>query len=383
MRDGPASASIRRDRLDRAARLLAENYAELVSAISHDFGHRSAYQTMAADIMTSIKSLRYAREHLETWMQSDKVDSSSPEMLARVQYQSLGVVGIISPWNFPLNLAFGPMAGAIAAGNRILLKPSELTPATADLLAALISRYFDPMEIGTVQGDADVGAAFSAQAFDHLVFTGSTGVGRHVMRAAAENLVPVTLELGGKSPVMVDINADIKMAVERTLTVKTFNAGQICLAPDYMLLPASARTHLVTHAKQFIATIFPTFQDNPDYTSIISERHFLRLQHLIDDARAKGATIISLATDDDAPAQLATRKLPPTLILDVDDSMLVMQEEIFGPLLPVLTYEDRQFALDYINTHPRPLAAYYFGRIALRKSNLLSRLFQVDWLSTM
>lgn len=359
--DGPATASTRRDRLDRAARLLSENYSELVTAISDDFGHRSAYQTMAADIMTSIKSLRYAQEHLETWMQSDKVESSSPEMLARVQYQSLGVVGIISPWNFPLNLAFGPMAGALAAGNRVLLKPSELTPATADLLASLISRYFDPMEIGTVLGDADVGAAFSAQAFDHLVFTGSTGVGRHVMRAAAENLVPVTLELGGKSPVMVDIDADIKMAVERTLTVKTFNAGQICLAPDYMLLPVSARTTLVTHAKEFIASIFPTFQDNADYTSIISERHFVRLQGLIEDARTKGATIISLASDDEPPAQLKTRKLAPTLILDVNDNMLVMQEEIFGPLLPILTYEDRQSALDYINTHPRPLAAYYFG----------------------
>jgi coniferyl-aldehyde dehydrogenase len=371
LNDGPASVATRMDRLDRAVRLLSENHAALVQAISADFGNRSAYQTMAADIMTPIKSLRYAQEHLQAWMQADEISAVEPGVQARVQYQALGVVGIISPWNFPLNLAFGPMAGVLAAGNRALLKPSELTPATAQLLAELIARYFDPMEVGTVLGDADVGAAFSAQAFDHLVFTGSTAVGRHVMRAAADNLVPLTLELGGKSPVLVDIDADVAMAAERTLTIKSFNAGQICLSPDYMLMPIAARDDFVAHAKRFMATAFPTVQDNADYTSIISARHFARLQSLLDDARSKGATVISLAPAGEPEADAATRKMAPVLVLDARDDMLVMQEELFGPILPVMTYGDRQEALAYINAHPRPLAAYYFGADAARQQHFI------------
>ncbi|RLM18393.1 aldehyde dehydrogenase [Brenneria alni] len=373
VQDGPASAELRRDRLDRAVKLLTGHHQELVAAISADYGHRSPYQTLLADVLSSVGALQYAAENLEQWMQAEEQPEPAPGVQARVQYQPLGVVGIISPWNFPLNLAFSPLAGVFAAGNRALIKPSELTPRTAELLADLIGRYFDPLELTTVLGDAEVGAAFSAQAFDHLVFTGSTGVGRHVMRAAAENLVPVTLELGGKSPVVIDTDADVQMAAERVLTVKTFNAGQICISPDYVILPENARDAFVDHARRFVARIFPTLQGNPDYTSIVSERHFQRLQSLLDDARAKGATVIGLEPEGEANANATTRKLAPTLVLDVTDEMLVMQEEIFGPLLPIKTYRSADEALDYINTHPRPLAAYYFSQDPVRQQQFSER----------
>ncbi|WP_048635958.1 coniferyl aldehyde dehydrogenase [Brenneria goodwinii] len=362
IQDGPASVELRRDRLNRAVKLLTRHHKELVAAIDADYGHRSPYQTLLADVLSSVATLQNAAENLEQWMQAEEQPAPGPGMQARIQYQPLGVVGIISPWNFPLNLAFSPLAGVFAAGNRALLKPSELTPRTAELLADLIARYFDPLELTTVLGDADVGAAFSAQAFDHLVFTGSTGVGRHVMRAAAENLVPVTLELGGKSPVVLDTDADVRVAAERVLTIKTFNAGQICISPDYVMLPASARDAFVEHARHFIARTFPTLQDNPDYTAIVSDRHFQRLQGLLDDARAKGATVIGLEPENETHADAATRKIAPTLVLDATDEMLVMQEEIFGPILPLKTYRNVDEALAYINAHPRPLAAYYFSQ---------------------
>ncbi|PWC13930.1 coniferyl aldehyde dehydrogenase [Brenneria corticis] len=367
IQDGPASAELRRDRLTRAAQLLTRHHRELAAAISADYGHRSPYQTLLADVLSAVDALQYAAENLQQWMQADEQPAPAPGMQARVQYQPLGVVGIISPWNFPLNLAFSPLAGVFAAGNRALIKPSELTPRTAELLAELIARYFEPLELTTVLGDADVGAAFSAQAFDHLVFTGSTGVGRHVMRAAAENLVPVTLELGGKSPVVLDTDADVQVAVERVLTIKTFNAGQICISPDYVMLPEDARDAFVEHARRFIARTFPTIQGNPDYTAMVSDRHFQRLQGLLDDARAKGATVIGLEPENEVNADAQTRKMAPTLVLDVTDEMLVMQEEIFGPVLPIKTYRQVDEALDYINAHPRPLAAYYFGQDALRQ----------------
>lgn len=361
---GPADARLRQDRLQRAARLLRENRAALAQAMNDDFGQRSVYQSLAADISTSLNMLSYSAEHVASWMQAETVPAPASNMVTRIERQPLGVVGIISPWNFPINLAFGPLAGVLAAGNTALLKPSELTPRTSELLAELIARYFDPMEIGVVLGDADVGAAFSRLPFDHLVFTGSTSVGRHVMRAAAENLVPVTLELGGKSPVVVGADADLAMAVTRTLTVKTFNAGQICLSPDYMIVPAGAEAALLGAAQAFMADAFPALQDNPDYTSIISARHYQRLLGLLDDARQKGARTVSLAPTGEAPFNPDTRKIAPHLVLDVTDEMLIMQEEIFGPLLPVRTYRTEAEAIAYINAHPRPLAAYYFSESA-------------------
>lgn len=358
---GPASAELRRDRLARSARLIRDNHHALSEAINSDFGSRSVYQSMVADLATTVKMLEHSAEQLESWMAPECVESPGPGMQAWIEQQPLGVVGIISPWNFPINLAFGPLAGVFAAGNTAMLKPSELTPATSQLLAELVPAYFAPEELSVVLGDASVGAAFSSLPFDHLVFTGSTSVGRHVMKAAAENLVPVTLELGGKSPVVVAKGFDINTAIERTLTIKTFNAGQICLSPDYMMVPTQELEQLVVAGKHFIAGGFPSLMSNPDYTAIISHRHFERLIDLMDDAERKGATLINLAPGGEPAFDKASRKIAPHLVLDVTDDMKIMQEEIFGPLLPVKSYTVVAEPLDYINANPRPLAAYYFG----------------------
>ncbi|MFU8926277.1 coniferyl aldehyde dehydrogenase [Acinetobacter puyangensis] len=369
---GSPSLALRHDRLERAKKLLIEHKDALLDAIDQDFGHRSAYQGLASDILASVSALTDAQNSLAEWMKSETVTAPFEGMKTEIQYQPLGVVGIISPWNFPLNLAFSPLAGVFAAGNRALLKPSELTPKTSALLAQLVSQYFDETELHVITGDAEVGAAFSALPFDHLIFTGSTNVGRSVMRAAAEKLVPVTLELGGKSPVVIQEDFDLNIAIERILTIKTFNAGQICISPDYVLLPKQQQAAFIEHAKIFTQSIFSTYFDNDDYTSIISEHHFQRLLKLIEDAKSKGATIISLNTDETI-ADTASRKIAPTLILDVHDDMLVMQEEIFGPLLPIKTYTSMEEAINYINAHPRPLAAYYFGQDKLAQQQFATQ----------
>ncbi|MGH8384292.1 MAG: coniferyl aldehyde dehydrogenase [Pseudomonas sp.] len=358
---GPADAALRKDRLRRATRLIRENHAAISAAISADFGNRSVYQSMIADMATTVKMLEDSAAHVEQWMKPEMVESPGPGMQAWIEQQPLGVVGIISPWNFPINLAFGPLAGVFAAGNTAMLKPSELTPKISELLAELIAGYFDPVELTVILGDASVGAAFSGLPFDHLVFTGSTSVGRHVMRAAADNLVPVTLELGGKSPVVVAEDFDMRTAVERTLTIKTFNAGQICLSPDYMMVTEDQREQLVMFSKEFITESFATLITNPEYTSIISERHFTRLVGLLTDAEQKGATLINLAPGSEPAFDETARKIAPHLVLDVTDDMAIMQEEIFGPLLPVKTYRSADEVIAYINANPRPLAAYYFG----------------------
>lgn len=358
---GPAAAALRQDRLRRASNLIRENHTAISAVISADFGNRSVYQSMIADMITTVNMLEESAQQVAQWMQPEKVQSPGPGMQAWIEQQPLGVVGIISPWNFPINLAFGPLAGVFAAGNTAMLKPSELTPKTSELLAELIAGYFDPTELTVVLGDACVGAAFSGLSFDHLVFTGSTSVGRHVMRAAAQNLVPVTLELGGKSPVVVAEDFDMSTAVERTLTIKTFNAGQICLSPDYMMVAHDALETLISASQAFIGKSFPRIIDNPEYTSIISERHFQRLQGLLADAEQKGARVISLAPAGEAAMDARSRKIAPHLVLDVTDEMTIMQEEIFGPLLPVKTYQRVDEAIAYINANPRPLAAYYFG----------------------
>lgn len=358
---GPANAALRCDRLQRAARLITDNRAALVRAISEDFGNRAPYHTLAADIATTAAGLHQSAAHVEQWMQREAAEVSDPAVSAWIEPQPLGVVGIVSPWNFPINLAFAPLAGVFAAGNTALIKPSEFTPRTSDLIARLVGDAFDADELGVVIGGPDVAQAFTALPFDHLVFTGSTSVGRHVMRAAAENLVPVTLELGGKCPVVVDEGFDITTAAERTLTVKTFNAGQICLSPDYVMLPAGAVDGFVAAAKAFMARAFPSIQTNNDYTSVIAPRHFDRLLDLIADAQIKGATIVPLGPVDEPMHDAATRKIAPVLILNATEDMRVMQEEIFGPLLPIVTVASTDQAIARINAHDRPLAAYLFS----------------------
>ncbi|WP_417691951.1 coniferyl aldehyde dehydrogenase [Pseudomonas sp.] len=371
--DGPASLELRRDRLDRAIALLLDNRDAIVAAVSADFGNRSREQTLLSDIGGSVASLKHCREHLAEWMQAQSHPSPFPGSEARVEYQPLGVVGVISPWNFPIVLAFGPLASIFAAGNRAMLKPSELTPRTSALMGELIARYFDENELTTVLGDAEVGALFSAQPFDHLIFTGGTAVARHIMRAASDNLVPVTLELGGKSPVLVSRSADLATVVQRVMTVKTFNAGQICLAPDYVLLPEECLEDFVAEAVSFIGAMYPSLHSNPDYTSIINPRNFDRLQGYLADARAKGARLIEINPAQEDLGDRQTRKIAPTLVLDATEQMQVLREEIFGPLLPIKTYRDFATAIDYVNGQPRPLAAYYFGEDAGERQQVLER----------
>ena len=290
---------------------------------------------------------------------------------AEIRHQPKGVVGVISPWNFPVNLTFTPLAGVLAAGNRAMIKPSETTPATSELLKQMFASAFDESEIAVVTGGPEVGQAFSSLPFDHLVFTGATSIGRHVMRAAAENLVPLTLELGGKSPVVVGRSADMSVAAARIMNGKTLNAGQICLAPDYVLAPADRLPDFVAAAKASVGQMFPSIRESPDYTAIVTDRHYARLMDYLDDARAKGAEIVEINPGAEDLRQQPHRRIAPTLILNPTDDMKVMQEEIFGPLLPVKAYGDVQQAIDYINAHDRPLGLYYFGSDAVERDLVL------------
>jgi coniferyl-aldehyde dehydrogenase len=358
---GPPSGEIRKDRIDRAIALLRAHAEAFCDAVSADFGNRSRQQSMLADIYTSIDELRFNRDHLDDWMGQQPFLEPFPGTRAWVQYQPLGVVGVISPWNFPVLLAFGPLANIFAAGNRAILKPSELTPQTSELLAELIARYFDADEVTTVLGGPETGAAFSAQPFDHLIFTGSTSIAHHIMRSASDNLVPVTLELGGKSPVIVARDADVRLVAERVLTVKTFNAGQICLAPDYVMIHADRVPEFADAARSSVARMYPAIRNNPDYTSMVNVRGFERQQALIADAAGKGGSVIRLGTAGEDLSDPAIRKVAPTLVLGATDEMRVMQEEIFGPVLAVMTYRTLDEAIAYVNARPRPLALYFFG----------------------
>ncbi len=376
--DGPPSYETRVDQLNRCISLLVEHETELVNALSADFGHRSREQSSLTDIASSISALKHARTHLKGWMKPER-RTVDPWILslfgarARVEFQPKGVVGIVAPWNFPVNLSFVPLAGILAAGNRAMLKPSEFTPATSAALAELISKRFDATEIDVVTGGPDVGAAFSSLPFDHLLFTGATSIAYHVMRAAAENLVPVTLELGGKSPAIISETADMKLAATRVMTGKTLNAGQICLAPDYVLTPQGKVADFVAAAQASVSTMFPTIKDNDDYTSIVNQRHYERLQGYVEDARSKGAEIVELNPADEHFDQQPHHKMPPTLILNPTDDMTVMQEEIFGPVLPVKGYSSTSEAIAYINANARPLGLYYFGKDDTERDMVLSR----------
>lgn len=375
---GPPSAALRRDRLTRCITLLLTHQDDLVSAIQSDFGARSRDMTLLTDIAAAIGPLKQARAELERWMapQKRKVSPAALGVLgakAEVRYQPKGVIGVMTPWNFPVQLAIDAIAGAFAAGNSVMLKPSEFTPATSALLAQVLDLYFDEEEIAVVLGGAEVGAAFSKLPFDHLIFTGATSVGRHVMRAAADNLVPVTLELGGKSPVIISKGADIAKTAARVMAGKTMNAGQICLAPDYVMAPQESVTPFVEAAKAAVGKMYPTMKDNGDYTAIINQRHFDRVKGLIADAKAKGAEVIEINPNKEDFSQQEHRKIPPTLIVGATDEMGVMQEEIFGPVLPIKTYETIDQTIDYVNAHPRPLALYYFGEDKTESEALLNR----------
>ena len=279
---------------------------------------------------------------------------------ARILYQPVGVVGIISPWNYPFNLAIVPLVAALAAGNRVMLKPSELTPRTADFLAELLAGLFPSGQVATVVGGPETGQAFAKLPFDHLLYTGSTAVGRLIMQAAAENLTPVTLELGGKSPCILGEDAALPKAVESIVYGKLLNAGQTCIAPDYVLLPERRLEEFVGLATATVQKFYPTLAGNADYTSIINERHYRRIAQYVAEAKAKGARVVEINPAHDAlPAE--ARKLPPTLVIEPGDDLAIMHEEIFGPVLPIKTYRALDDAIDFVNRRPRPLALYYFG----------------------
>lgn len=337
--------------------LLCAEQQPLIDAISRDFSHRSADETLLAELMPSLFGIKDAGKNLKKWMKPSrrKVGIAFQPASAKVVYQPLGVVGIIVPWNYPLFLAIGPMIGALAAGNRVMLKLSESTPATGELLKNLFARIFPEDLVAVVLGEADVGIAFSRLPFDHLLFTGATSVGRHVMRAAAENLTPVTLELGGKSPAIVSHDVPLKDAAERIAFGKTLNAGQTCVAPDYVLVPEDRVEGFVEAYKTAVLGFYPTLADNPDYTAIINQRQLARLNHYLEDATEKGAKLISLYDSGQ------DQRMPFSLLLNVTDEMLVMQDEIFGPLLPIVPYSRIDQAFAYVNQRPRPLALYYFG----------------------
>jgi coniferyl-aldehyde dehydrogenase len=377
LREGEVDVARRIDRIDRAIALLVDNQEALVEALSADFGHRSRHQSLFTDVAASIGPLKHARKHVAQWIRPERRRVDFPLNLlgarARVEYQPLGVVGVISPWNFPVNLTFTPLAGILAAGNRCMIKPSEYTPATSALMAELIARAFDELEIGVVVGGPQTGADFAGLPFDHLLFTGATSIARHVMRAAAENLVPVTLELGGKSPVIVGRSANVQTTTDAIMAGKMLNAGQICLAPDYVFVPREQMKDFVAATQRSVARMFPTLLHNDDYTSVINRRHFDRLHGYLEDARQKGAEIIEINPAGEDFRQQPHHKIPPTLILDPDDSMKVMQDEIFGPLLPIKSYGDVADAISYINDHPRPLGLYYFGKDATETKTVLTR----------
>lgn len=364
------SYAVRHDRLQRLRAMTAKYSEALVAAISADFGHRAPQETLLTDIFTVEAGAKHAQQHLKQWMAARRVPTALHFLPAsnRLLRQPLGVVGVVSPWNYPYYLAMAPALAALAAGNRVLIKPSELTPATSALMAQMVSEFFAPEEMRVITGDAEVGRAFTQLPFDHLFFTGSTAVGRLVAQAAAQNLTPVTLELGGKSPALIDRSADLKLTAERIAYGKLLNAGQTCVAPDYLLVPTELVAPLAEAILQAMRKMYPKLDGNPDYSSIAAERHLARLQGLLGDAKARGARLLPSHEGD-----LSGRKLTPHLLLDVTDEMAVMREEIFGPLLPLVAYDRVEQALAYINERPHPLALYWFGQDAIAQQRVLEQ----------
>lgn len=376
LRDGPLSVETRKEWIDRCIALLIKYQNEIAEAISEDFGHRSTESSLLADVAGSIGSLKSAKENIRKWVKPEK-RKVTPSILGllgarlRLEYQPLGTVGVISPWNFPVTLTFGPLGSIFAAGNRAMIKPSEFTPKTSELMKKMFEEAFSQEEVAVFTGGPDLGEAFSSLPFDHLLFTGATSVAKHVMRAASENLVPVTLELGGKSPVIISKKSNFDVSVGRLMAGKTLNAGQICLAPDYVFIPKDKKEDFISQSKKVVTEMYPSLKENPDYTSVINQRHYDRLQGYIEEAKEKGFEVIEINPSNEDFSQQAHHKIPPTLIVDPDDSLSVMKEEIFGPILSVKTYENIEDTVDYINSKDRPLGLYYFGDDKEEMQNVL------------
>lgn len=360
--EGPVSAEQRRGRIQVVIDLLVDHHQELAEAMDADFGGRHPGYGLMNDVLGSLSSLKHARDHLEAWMPDEPRRVFAPyDQLGGqgwVRYQPKGTVGIIGTWNAPLFTLLSPLACAFAAGNRVVLKPSEITPRTAELLARLVGERFDPLELAIVTGGVEVGQAFASQPFNHLVFTGSTEVGRDIMRRAADNLVPVTLELGGKTPVVIGQGADIAEAARRLAIAKGTNGGQICISPDRVFVPVAQREQFIRQFAETFGGLYPSVTDNPDLTSVVNERHLQRLDGYLAELREEGVQLVQCP---DVPFDPASGKRPMTLVINPPLRSRIMQEEIFGPALIVLSYSDIRQVIDEINQGERPLALYYFG----------------------
>ncbi len=356
------SFDVRDHRLKQLAQMIGDNSDEIAATVSEDFGHRSTIETRLADITALMTEIKHTRKHLRKWMKATRRPVALQFKPAKneVRYMPKGVVGIISPWNYPFQLAISPLIAALSAGNRAMIKPSELTPRTSELTKRLLGEIFDEDLVAVITGDAKIAQEFSTLNFDHMLFTGSTKVGRFVMEAAAKNLTPVTLELGGKSPTIIDHDYPLKTAAERILSGKLLNSGQTCIAPDYVLTPRDKIEATVDELVQTSRQFYPSIHDNDDYTAVISEQHFARLEGLLDDARKKGANIIEIYPDE-AKTSSNIRKMPPKLVTNVTPDMDIMSEEIFGPLLPLVPYDSLDDAMDFIAERPHPLALYIFS----------------------
>lgn len=370
-RDPFPGLDARRANLRQLLALTENHEAEFCAAIDADFGGRSAHETRLAEIVVVRAGIRHALSHVSSWMAEKRMPTAMPFWPAknRLLPQPLGVVGIVSPWNYPFQLALAPATAALAAGNRVLIKPSELTPRFSELLASLAAKYFAADQLNIVLGDAEVGKAFVSMPFDHLLFTGSSSVGRQVAVAAAANLTPVTLELGGKSPAILDPSCDLDKAIASVAYGKLLNAGQTCIAPDYLMVPAGKGRDVAGRMAQAMTRLYPSFAGNPDYTAIVSDRHHARLKGMVEEVRASGAEVIEVNPAGESFGN--TRKLAPAIVLNADPDARLMQEEIFGPILPIVEYGDVGDAISYVNDRDRPLALYWFGRDATGRRRVL------------
>ncbi len=363
------------DRIKRIQKLVEENIDAFHKSLREDFGSRHEQLSLMADTMPVINNAKHALKNIKKWVKQDNRKPNFPLGLlgskAYVQFQPYGVVGIISPWNFPLTLSIAPLIEIFAAGNNAMIKLSEFVPATSELTEKLINKYFTEKEVVIINGGPQTSQSFAGLPFDHLLFTGSTNVAKKVASEAASNLVPMTLELGGKSPAIVSSNAKMKKSVDKIMMGKLLNAGQICVSPDYVFVQEDQTEEFVQHAKDHVAENYPTIKNNPDYTSIIHLNHFERLNELVQDAKSKGATVIEINPAQEDFSQQEHHKIVPTLILNPTDDMKVMKEEIFGPLMPVKTYKDFNETVSFINKNPKALALYYFGDDKTEMNNVL------------
>ncbi|MBO0677435.1 aldehyde dehydrogenase family protein [Mycolicibacterium sp. S2-37] len=361
--EGPPGAGVRRHRIDRLLAMVLDNTAEFVDATAADYGSRSRSAALFAEILGMIAVIEHTRAHVPQWMRATKLMRAARlvGLHAEVQPSPLGVVGVIGPWNFPVNLTVLPAAAAFAAGNRVMIKMSEVTSNTAALMQATAPRYFDRSELAIVTGGPDIAAQFAGLPFDHLFFTGSPSVGASVQRAAAEHLVPVTLELGGKNPVVVAPGADLHRAAARIAQARMVNGGQVCVCPDYVFVPDDRVQSFVDTAERTLRAMFPTIIANGDYCSSVNQVNFDRVVRLIEDARAAGAQVHSVAPAGEALPDPVSRKIAPTIICDVEDTMRIAEEEIFGPVLVVRGYTQPEEIIAYLGARPSPLVTYWYG----------------------